>query len=61
MLSEVFSEVRARIGNRGIVVAVDEAQLAQYSLYGLVSVSAAYKYKVFSFMVLDLANRTIET
>jgi hypothetical protein len=50
MLNKVFSEVCVRIENRGLVVAVDEAQLAQYILDSLVSVSAVFKYKAFSFV-----------
>eukprot|EP00026_Physarum_polycephalum_P000598 Phypoly_transcript_00599.p1 GENE.Phypoly_transcript_00599~~Phypoly_transcript_00599.p1 ORF type:complete len:744 (+),score=73.21 Phypoly_transcript_00599:1984-4215(+) len=46
MLAVVFNEVKVRIGGaRALVFAVDEAQLAQESLFGLVSPSALANHK----------------
>ncbi len=47
LLAEVFHEITKYIGARALVFAVDEAQLAQETLFGLVSPSAIAKHKVF--------------
>jgi hypothetical protein len=50
LLSGVFNEVTKCAGGRALVIAVDEAQLAQETLFGLVSPSALAGCKVSLFL-----------